>query len=135
MSLTLEAAHSTTLNSSHISWNLLPSFGDVAINQTFELTMVSANTRENTYIEIVEPNFTFQAPGGAPPCEIYNFTVTGVYVGATYIGDGCSVPSPVLSIMLPSLPNISGIESSLHYMLEKTSTVGFVLKVSFMVSH
>ena len=110
-------------------------FGDAAINQTFEVTVVSANTREITYHEIDEPNFVFQAPEGAPPCEVYNFTVTGAYVGATYTGDDCSVPSPVLSIMLPSLPNISGIESSLHYVLEKTSAKGFVLRVSFMVSH
>ena len=112
-------------------------FGDAAINQTFEVTVVSTNTRDSTYHEIHEPNFVFQAPEGALPCEVYNFTVTGAYdnVGATYTGDGCSVPSPVLSIMLPSLPNISGIDSSLHYMLEKTSTMGFVLRVSFTVSH
>lgn len=125
----------STSKSSYVSWNPLPLFGCAAINQTFEVTVVSANTMESTYHEIHEPNFVFQAPGGAPPCEVYNFTVTGAYVGATYTGNGCSVSSPVLSITLPSLPNISEIDSSLHYMLKKTSAMGFVLRVSFTVSH
>ena len=69
----------------------------------------------------------FTAPEGAPPCEIYNFSVTATYIGATYIGAtytgaGCSVSSPVLSTMLPSLPNIGELESSLHHLLDKRST-------------
>ena len=64
----------------------------------------------------------FIAPESAPPCEIYNFSVTATYIGATYTGDGCSFPSPVLSTILPSLPNISQLESSLHYLLDKRLT-------------
>ena len=41
----------------------------------------------------------FTAPEGAPPCEVYNFSVTATYAGAT-----CT--SPVLNIMIPSLPDI-----------------------------
>ena len=50
-----------------------------------------------------ESHHIFKAPPGSPPCQIYNFFnffVTGTPVGATYTGDGCSVPSPVLSRML-----------------------------------
>ena len=134
ISLTLDATDGNAFNSTYISWNHLPSFGDAAINQTFELTIVGTNTRAKTYHEIHEPYFVFQEPGGAPPCEVYNFTVTGLYLGATYTGSGCSVPSPVLSIMLPSLPNVSSTESSLDYTLKKKSTMDFVFRVSFMVS-
>ena len=63
--------------------------------------------------------YHFTAPEGAPPCEVYNFSFTATYVGATYTGAGCSVPSPVISTMLPSLPNISQLESSIHYSLMK----------------
>ena len=65
--------------------------------------------------------YHFTAPEGAPPCEIYNFSVTATYIGATNTayGAGCSVSSPVLSTMLPSLPNISQLESSIRYSLRK----------------
>ena len=76
--------------------------------------------------------YHFTAPEGAPPCEVYNFSVTATHVGATYIGASCSVPSPVLSTMLPSLPNISQLESSLGHVLEKRST-GFFVDVFFEV--
>ena len=61
--------------------------------------------------------YYFTAPEDAPLCEVYNFSVTATYVGATYTGAGCSIPSPVLSRMLPSLPNVDELESSLSYSL------------------
>ena len=79
-----------------------------------------------------ESTYYFTAPEGAPPCVVYNFFVTATYVGATYTGAGCSVPSPVLSTTLPSLPSISQLESSLNYVLIKKSA-GFSLHISFEV--
>ena len=79
-----------------------------------------------------EPYYHFTAPEGAPPCEVYNFSVTATYVGATYTGAGCSVPSPVLSTMLPSLPSIDRLESSLNFVLSKKSG-GLSIQVSFEV--
>ena len=84
--------------------------------------------------QLHDPYSLFTAPEGAQPCEVYNFSVAAAYVGATYIGDGCSVPSPVYSRMLPSLPNISRLESSLNYSLEKNSSEGVALRVTFVVS-
>ena len=80
-----------------------------------------------------ESFYVFTAPEGAPHCEVYNFSVTVTYVGATYTGDGCSVPSPVLSRMLPSLPNIDELESSLNYSLEKQATGEVILSAYFQV--
>ena len=76
--------------------------------------------------------YEYYAPEDASPCEVYNFSVTATYVGATYTGVGCSEPSPVLSTMLPSLPNITGLESSLNYTLQKRSGK-VILVVSYLV--
>ena len=72
----------------------------------------------------------FTAPDNAPPCEVYNFSVTATPVGATYTGDGCRVPSPVLSRMLPSLPDRDELNKSLDYSLEKVNDNRVTLRVS-----
>ena len=97
-------------------------------------TLTITNTHNQPQIlKLNQSYYGFTAPEGAPPCEIYNFSVTAIYVGASYTGAGCSVPSPVLSRMLPSLPNITKLESSLgNYSLEKDST-GVVTLTVFMV--
>ena len=110
----------------NLTWDL--SVGDEA--QIFLLTIGHGSTSDT--MSLNESYYYFTAPEGAPPCEVYNFSVTATSVGATYTGAGCSVPSPVLSTMLPSLPNISRLESSLNYVLQKQSTA-FVIEVSFEV--
>ena len=84
-----------------------------------------------------ESTYYFTAPEGASHCQVYNFSVITTYVvdvGATYTGAGCSVPSPVLSVTLPSLPSISLLESSLNFVLSKKSAVAdFSLQISFKV--
>ena len=99
--------------------------------QIFLLTISHSSSSDNKSLN--ESTFHFTAPEGAPPCEVYNFSVTATYVGATYTGAGCSVPSPVLSTMLPSLPSIDQLESSLNFVLSKKSG-GLSLQVSFEVS-
>ena len=79
--------------------------------------------------------FTALDPKDASPCEVYNFSVTATYPGATYTGTGCSVPSPVFTTMLPSLPNITRLESSVKYSLKKNLSGRVVLRVTFMVSY
>ena len=101
--------------------------------QTFSLTVSHGSSSQDT-LGLIESTYHFTASESAPPCEVYNFSVTATYVGATYTGAGCSVPSPVLSTMLPSLPNISQLESSLDFVLEKRST-DFIIEVSFEVCH
>ena len=73
----------------------------------------------------------FTAPEGAPPCEVYNFSITATYVGATYTGAGCSVPSPVLSTTLPSLPFIGDLQPY-NFSIEKQAGEA-VLTVYFQV--
>jgi hypothetical protein len=48
--------------------------------------------------DLNESHYHFTAPEGAPPCEVYNFSVTATYVGATYTGAGCSLPLETLML-------------------------------------
>ena len=98
------------------------------INQIYTLTVTRNNTHPQT-LQLHQPFYVFNAPDGAPPCEVYNFSVTATHVGVSYTGAGCSVPSPVLSRMLPSLPDISGLESSVEYSVEKHSDSSIALNI------
>ncbi len=109
--------HSQTIN---ISWTYM--------NQSIYTLTINSNTAQPQTLNLNQTYYVFTAPEVAPPCEIYNFTVTTTYVGATYTGAGCSVPSPVISRMLPSLPNIGPP----IFTLKKQST-GITLNMSFEV--
>ena len=115
------------VGSINLTWDL--SAGDQA--QIFLLTISHGSSSDN--VSLNESYYHFTAPEGAPPCEVYNFSVTATYVGATYTGAGCSVPSNVIEMMLPSLPNIARLEISLVYSLVQSSKQ-FILSISFEVS-
>lgn len=100
--------------------------------QIINLTVVNTINQQWMF-QLQHPYHIFIAPENASPCEIYTFKVSYTYVGATYTGDGCSVQSPVLSTMLPSLPQISRMQSSQNYSLEKL-TGELILTVYFQVS-
>ena len=85
-------------------------------------------------VSLNESYYNFIAPEGAPPCQVYNFSITATYIGATYTGAGCSVPSPVINTMLPSLPDTNQVESSLSYLLTKQPDGNLMLHVSLSVS-
>ena len=87
--------------------------------ESYTMTVTSSNMRPQSFQLDTSPYFMFTAPEGVPPCEIYNFSVTATYVGATYTGAGCSVPSPVISRNLPILPDITKFEA---YLLQKESS-------------
>ena len=76
----------------------------------------------------------FEAPVIAPPCEVYNFSVIATPAGGKY-SRSCSVHSSYTfpSWEPPSLPNITVLESSMSYSLERKSNK-VVLIVEFHVS-
>jgi hypothetical protein len=115
------------VSSVNLTWDL--SVGDAA--QSFSLTIVSNGSFEEV-IPTNKSHYHFTALEGAPPCEIYNFSVTTTYVGAIYTGADCSVPSIVNDVMLPSLPNIRRLESSIMYSLVQNFRQ-FILNISFEV--
>ena len=116
------------LQAANISWS--------SLNQSvYTLTIVnSRNIAQPQILQLHHPYYAFSAPEGAPPCEVYSFSVAANYdiVGATYTGVGCSVSSPEISRMLPSLPDINPLRSSIKFLLEKHST-GIILTTSFAV--
>ena len=121
----------------NISWSHLMSsslsLASIATHDVYyNLTISYGSSSQEIFLN--ESNYHFTAREGTPPCEVYNFSVTASHVGATYTGSGCSVPSPVLSTMLPSLPNIKYFCDSISYHLVKLSQ-GITLSVYFKVSH
>lgn len=119
------------MNSINITWYRESEPGPMI--RTFSLTISYGSHTE--VIPLNESHYVFTAPEGAPPCEVYNFSVTATqYVGANYTGASCSVPSQVLSRVLPSLPDIHSVESSLSYMLTKLLNGSVLLQVTLLVS-
>ena len=108
----------------------------IKVNYSLKIA-TNSGIRPSQSRQIQEPFYVFTAldPKGASPCEVYNFSVTATYPGATYTGTGCSLPSPVFTTMLPSLPDITRLESSVKYSLRKNLSGGVVLRVTFMVSY
>ena len=122
------------IQSINVSW----SFSDTISSQMDEnLIYTLSSLTSGAILQLSDTYHVFTAPDSAPPCEVYNFSVIATPVGATYIGDGCSVPSPVLSRMLPSLPDIDKLESSLNYSIMKVANEAdtvTVLTATFIVS-
>ena len=123
-------AHPPTVN---ISWT---SNWDLSL-QNYNMIVTTNNTPAQIMripLDQSQSYHVYEGHSDASPCEVYNFSVTATPgpVGAKYRGDGCSVPSPVLSRMLPSLPDISVI--SPRYLLEKRSNQ-VSLTITFLVSY
>ena len=124
-----------SLDSINISWNPLPSqIVNQPLNQTY--TVVVNSTSKQLILSTIETHIVFNTSAVVPKCEVYNFSVTGLYdtIGTTYTGDGCSVPSLLLNQMIPSEPDINTLESSLSYELIKESIGGVSLAVTIKVS-
>ena len=120
------------MNSVNLTWSQESSLHLLAdVVQSFFLTISHGSSSQ--VISLNESHYNFTDPEGAPPCEVYNFSVTATYVGATYTGAGCNVPSPVLRKMLPSLPNIDRVELSLKYLLMKQDKQKITLRILFEV--
>ena len=132
LTLDLRVARDTKNKMTFTSWDPLPLLGT---NQFFNFTVVSQNTQAQRFL-LNEPQFNFTAPNDAPPCEVYNFSVTATpnVDGTRYSGDGCSVHYSMRSVVLPSLPDITRLEMSLNYTLENSLEDGFELKVTYKVS-
>ena len=121
------SSHDVGVRSINISWS-----PPLEVNQTYFLT-VKSHIMFNELFELNQLYYNFNAPTDAPPCEVYYFSISATYVGATYTGAGCSVPSPVLSRTLPYLPVITELEASIVYSIIKSDGIVSVT-VNFQVS-
>jgi hypothetical protein len=137
--INITQARDIAIHSVNLSWTSGPETVEqieqgIKVNYSLNVATNSGKIPSQSH-QIQESFYAFTAPDpeDASPCEVYNFSVTATYVGATYTGAGCSVPSPVFSTMLPSLPDITRLESSVKYSLKKNLSGGVILKVMFMV--
>ena len=123
------------VNSINLTWSQKLASVPLVDNvmQMFLLNISHGSSSQTISVNV--SHYYFTAPEDAPPCEVYNFSVTATYVGATYTGAGCSVPSQVLSTMLPSLPNINKIQPSLMYSLMKEGKEKIILNISIGVCY
>ena len=117
------------VNSINLTWSdqelvPVPLVADIMM-RVFKLTISHGPSSE--IISVSDSSYCYTAPKG----EVYNFSVTATYVGAMYTGTGCNKPSPVLSRMLPSLPSINRMESSINCSLKKDGKI--FLSLSFKV--
>ena len=120
----LEAMDTYSVQSSNISWSSRPLLVDPKPNQMYTLSVTSPSTREQMFV-LYEPYYLFTAPEGAPPCEVYNFSVTATYVGATYTG-------------ARSFVDLGGQEMSLNenglYNLQKVSIEGGPITLRLLIN-
>ena len=84
--LELEAADAQNVSSISIKWDQSQFVEDFGVDEVYELSVTSKNSDEEFILNT--NSFMFIAPPNAPPCEVYNFSVTTTPVGATYTGDG-----------------------------------------------
>ena len=124
------------VNAINVSWSQKSSTAVAVMNaeQTFLLTISHGSTSKT--VSLSESFYYFTAPENAPQCEVYHFSVTASYVGAVYTGADCSVPSQVLSRMLPApLPDMNEYQSySVSHDLAKQADGGIRILVSLVVS-
>ena len=143
MFIKISHAKDIAVYSVNLTWNspeiLEQTEQGIRLNYTLKVVTNSGTILSQSF-QLQERFHVFIAPESAPSCEVYNFSITATYVGATYTGAGCRAPSPVFSRMLPSLPDISRLESTLKYSISRDhdseghDSEGVTLNVSFMVS-
>ena len=107
----------------------------VDASETFLLTVSHGSNSEVFVLNESSYSFAISEHKVGAMCEVYNFTVTATSVGTTNTGSSCSVPSPVLSRTLPSLPDVQEVEYSITYLLRKEPGRGTSLSISFVVSY
>ena len=68
---------------------------------SYKVMMISDTSQSYNVIQLSDSYYIFTAPEGAPPCEVYNFSVTATYDtdGATYTGAGCGVQSSDILVL------------------------------------
>ena len=96
----------------------------------FELNVVNLNassTSGSIVVSGIEDQHYIFTVEDSTPCDVYSFQVMATNEA------GSSDPSEVITRTIPTLPDISQVEESLHYSLEKIED-GVVMNATFSVS-
>ena len=125
-------ANALSLNSLNISWSLQLT---LALSPTYTLVVNSSTVNQSWKLNRTHTVFT--SPTAAPPCEIYNFSVTASYdkIGTTYSGAECCVPTSLYDRMVPSAPRFNNIETFPNHSLTNNGYGNLSLAVHFKVSY
>ena len=77
----------------NISWvsSSLNLVSSAAQGVYYNLTIGHGSSSDSQLISLTESTYHFIASEGAPPCEVYNFSVTLTYVNKVDVRTGCSV--------------------------------------------
>ena len=109
-----------------ISWDYETRY-EVTVNFTLNVTNLNNSNIGSTIVSRIQQQYYILTVEDPSPCNVYSFQVTAVNDA------GASEPSEIITRNLPSLPDISSLENSLHHSLVK-SAEGVMLSVMFNVS-
>ena len=113
------------IGSVEISWDHETLY-EVTVNFTLNVTNLNSNIR-STIVSRIQQQYYVLTVEDPSPCDVYSFQVTAVNDAGT------SEPSEIITRNLPSLPDLSHVEDSLHHSLAN-SVGGVMLSVMFNVS-
>ena len=90
------ASEITAMNEQYINISWINLVSSAAVGVYYNLTISHGSSSDSQLISLNESTYHFTVPEGAPPCEVYNFSVSvsnTKYVGAR---PGCSAHLEVL---------------------------------------
>ena len=99
----------------------------MTVNFTLNVTNLNNSKIVSTIVPRIQQQYYISTVEDPSPCDVYSFQVTAVNDA------GASEPSEIITRNLPSLPDLSSVEDSLHHSLVK-SAGGVMLSVMFNVS-
>ena len=114
------------IGSVRISWDHETRY-EVTVNFTLNVTNLNNSKIVSTIVPRIQQQYYISTVEDPSPCDVYSFQVTAVNDA------GASEPSEIITRNLPSLPDLSPVEDSLHHSLVK-SAEGMMLSVMFNVS-
>ena len=115
------------IGSVRISWDHETIY-NVTVNFTLNVTNLNNSNIVSTIVSRIQQQYYILTVENPSPFDIYSFQVTAVNDA------GASEPSEIITRNLPSLPDLSPVEDSLHHSLVKGAVLGVMLSVMFNVS-
>ena len=99
----------------------------MTVNFTLNITNLNKSNIGSIIVPRLQQQYYILTVEDPSPCDVYSFQVTAVNDA------GASEPSEIITRNLPSLPDLSSLEDSLHHSLVK-SAKGVMLSIMFHVS-
>ena len=85
------ASEITAMNEQHINILWINLVSSAAVGVYYNLTISHGSSSDSQLISLNESTYHFTVPEGAPPCEIYNFSITLAHANNVDVRTGCSI--------------------------------------------